>query len=137
MLSPRKIAQRLALSDRNIEELLALRLLFDDPRDIVDLDQDIKDLEFFPERLTTSYRQEWITYICRAIAAQCKSVEDEDERAYAGTIQSKANELQDSDNERYRRLLVFVNRAQGISENDNVVSMPNPLRKRLEDFLML
>ena len=137
MLSPRKIAQRLALSDRNIEELLALRLLFDDPRDIVDLDQDIKDLEFFPERLAASYKQEWIAYIGRAIAAQCKSVDEDDERIYAGTIQSKANELQDRDDERYRRLLAFVSRAQGISENDNVVSMPNPLRKRLEDFLML
>jgi hypothetical protein len=45
-----------------------LRYLLDIPNDIVNLQKDIADLSYFPERLTASYRDEWIKYIKKAIA---------------------------------------------------------------------
>jgi hypothetical protein len=137
MLSPRKIAQDLNLSDRNIEELLALRILFDDPKDIVDLDQDIKDLEFFPERLEASYRHEWVTFISRAIAKMCKSSSEASENKLTDAIQQQMKNVQSNDDQRYEQLMQFVALAQGIGQNGNVVSLPHPMRKKLEQFLML
>ena len=137
MLSPRKIAHDLNLSDRNIEELLALRILFDDPKDIVDLDQDLKDLEFFPERLEASYRHEWVTFISRAIANVCRSSSEASENALTNAIQQQMKNVQNSDDQRYEQLMHFVVLAQGIGDSDNVVSLPHPMRKKLEQFLML
>ena len=43
--------EKLPISRLSDEALLAFRVLFDDPLDIVDLAQDISDLTLYPERL--------------------------------------------------------------------------------------
>lgn len=46
-------------------QLLALRLLLDEKAAGVDINQDIEDLTHYPDRLLTSYRDEWVVY-CKA-----------------------------------------------------------------------
>ena len=72
---PSRYAQfkdKLPISRLSDEALLAFRVLFDDPLDIVDLAQDISDLTLYPERLQESYRKEWEAYVLKALAFEIR-----------------------------------------------------------------
>ena len=49
-------------TDLSLPNLFVLRYLLDQPNDIVNLQKDIEDLPFFPDRLTASYQDEWIIF---------------------------------------------------------------------------
>ena len=75
VLVPSRYAQfkeKLPISRLSDDVLLAFRVLFDDPLDIVDLAQDIADLALYPERLQESYRKEWEAYVLKALAFEIR-----------------------------------------------------------------
>lgn len=55
-------------TDLNLRSLFVFRYLFDEANDIVNLKKDIEDLPFFPERLSASYRDEWIVFCKKTIS---------------------------------------------------------------------
>ena len=62
-----QLKDKLPISRLSDEVLLAFRVLYDDPLDIVDLEQDVSELTLYPERLVESYRKEWEVYVLTAI----------------------------------------------------------------------
>lgn len=55
-------------TDLNLPSLFVYRYLLDKPNDIVNLQKDIQDLPFFPERLNASYQDEWIIFCKKAVS---------------------------------------------------------------------
>lgn len=62
-----QLKDKLPISRLSDEVLLAFRALYDNPLDIVDLEQDVSELTLYPERLVESYRKEWEVYVLTAI----------------------------------------------------------------------
>ncbi len=62
-----QLKDKLPISRLSDEVLLAFRVLYDNPLDIVDLEQDVSELTLYPERLVESYRKEWEVYVLTAI----------------------------------------------------------------------
>jgi glycosyltransferase involved in cell wall biosynthesis len=55
-------------ADLSLSSLFIYRYLLDQPNDIVNLQKDIQDLPFFPERLNASYQDEWIIFCKKAVS---------------------------------------------------------------------
>jgi glycosyltransferase involved in cell wall biosynthesis len=55
-------------AELNLPSLFVYRYLLDKPNDIVNLQKDIQDLPFFPERLNASYQDEWIVFCKKAVS---------------------------------------------------------------------
>jgi len=55
-------------TDLSLPNLFVLRYLLDQPNDIVNLQKDIEDLPFFPERLNASYQDEWIVFCKKTVS---------------------------------------------------------------------
>jgi hypothetical protein len=55
-------------TDLSLPNLFVLRYLLDQPNDIVNLQKDIEDLPFFPDRLTASYQDEWIIFCKKKVS---------------------------------------------------------------------
>ncbi len=110
--------EKLPISRLSDEALLAFRVLFDDPLDIVDLAQDISDLTLYPERLKDSYRKEWEAYVIKALA-----------------FEIKVEAVQQND-ETYQNLLRQVHHAKSITQSSNTIIFPTPLRQQLTAFLL-
>jgi hypothetical protein len=55
-------------SDLSLPNLFILRYLLDQPNDIVNLQKDIEDLPFFPDRLNASYQDEWIIFCKKKVS---------------------------------------------------------------------
>lgn len=55
-------------ADLSLPSLFVCRYWLDTPNDIVNLQKDIQDLPFFPERLNASYQDEWIIFCKKAIS---------------------------------------------------------------------
>ncbi|MDX1633747.1 MAG: hypothetical protein R3280_03865 [Marinobacter sp.] len=63
---------RQAVADElgDVYDLLAIRLMFPPDHPAMDIEQDIRDLYSYPERLESSYRDEWERIACRALFDQ-------------------------------------------------------------------
>ncbi|MFQ3236109.1 MAG: hypothetical protein ACI9C4_001673 [Paraglaciecola sp.] len=55
-------------ADLGLPSLFVIRYWLDQPNDIVNLQKDIEDLRFFPERLNASYQDEWITFCKKTVS---------------------------------------------------------------------
>ena len=86
--------EQLPVSQLSEETLLAFRVLFDDPLDIVDLAQDIADLALFPERLKDSYRKEWEAYVLKSLAMEIKKQDNVSPAEFIEQMMSKVEEIQ-------------------------------------------
>lgn len=135
------IAKKLDLKNVDMTLLFALRMVFDRARDIVNLDNDIKDLLIYPERLEGSYRDEWSTYISRAIAKEVKIKVERDGTTsaedYLSLIEEKVDNLVLSEDARYQHLLSLVKQAQSVSNSKTVSVFPHPLKKQLEKLSLI
>jgi|GEM_PF-2893012 len=69
-------------TDLNMRSLFVFRYLLDQANDIVNLQKDIQDLPFFPERLTASYRDEWIVFCKKTISKLGLKQLSQQERAF-------------------------------------------------------
>jgi hypothetical protein len=66
----------------NMRSLFVFRYLLDQANDVVNLQKDIQDLPFFPERLTASYRDEWIVFCKKTISKLGLKQLNQQERAF-------------------------------------------------------
>ena len=89
--------EKLPISRLSDEALLAFRVLFDDPLDIVDLAQDISDLTLYPERLKDSYRKEWEAYVIKALAFEIRQHNDLSPAEFIELMMKKVEAVQQSD----------------------------------------
>lgn len=127
--------EKLPISRLSDEVLLAFRVLFDDPLDIVDLAQDIADLAIYPERLKESYRKEWEAYVLKALAFEIRQHDDLSTAEFIELMMSKVEALQQND-KTYQNLLRQVHHAKSILQSENTVVFPTPLRQQLTAFLL-
>lgn len=127
--------EKLPISRLSDEVLLAFRVLFDAPLDIVDLAQDIADLAIYPERLKESYRKEWEAYVLKALAFEIRQHDDLSTAEFIELMMSKVETLQQND-ETYQNLLRQVHHAKSILQSENTVVFPTPLRQELTAFLL-
>lgn len=127
--------EKLPISRLSDGVLLAFRVLFDDPLDIVDLAQDIADLAIYPERLKESYRKEWEAYVIKALAFEIRQHDDLSTAEFIELMMSKVEALQQND-ETYQNLLRQVHHAKSILQSENTVVFPTPLRQQLTAFLL-
>ena len=115
--------EKLPISRLSDEALLAFRVLFDDPLDIVDLAQDISDLTLYPERLKDSYRKEWEAYVLKALAFEIKQHTDVSPAEFIELVMNKVEAIQQ-------------NNAKSILQSENTVVFPTPMRQQLTAFLL-
>ncbi len=127
--------EKLPISRLSDEVLLAFRVLFDAPLDIVDLAQDIADLAIYPERLKESYRKEWEAYVLKALAFEIRKHDDLSTAEFIELMMRKVEALQQND-ETYQNLLRQVHHAKSILQSENTVVFPTPLRQELTAFLL-
>ena len=127
--------EQLPVSQLSEETLLAFRVLFDDPLDIVDLAQDIADLALFPERLKDSYRKEWEAYVLKSLAMEIKKQDNVSPAEFIEQMMSKVEEIQQN-NDTYNNLLRQVHLAKSVTQSENTFVFPTPLRQQLTAFLL-
>ena len=127
--------EKLPISRLSDEALLAFRVLFDDPLDIVDLAQDISDLTLYPERLKDSYRKEWEAYVIKALAFEIRQHNDLSPAEFIELMMKRVEAVQQSD-ETYQNLLRQVHHAKSITQSSNTIIFPTPLRQQLTAFLL-
>ncbi len=127
--------EQLPISRLSDETLLAFRVLFDDPLDIVDLAQDIADLALYPERLHESYRKEWEAYVIKALALEIRQRENLSPAEFIELMMTKVEDIQQN-NDTYANLLRQVHHAKTIIQSENTIVFPTPLRQQLTAFLL-
>jgi len=127
--------EQLPVSQLSEETLLAFRVLFDDPLDIVDLAQDIADLALFPERLKDSYREEWEAYVLKSLAMEMKKQDNVAPAEFIEQMMVKVEEIQQN-NDTYNNLLRQVHLAKSVTQSENTFVFPTPLRQQLTAFLL-
>lgn len=120
------MTEKVDLND--IETLFTLRYILDNPSDIVDLSQDIKDLSGFPERLFGSYKSEWQTYIKKEAKKRKLVVESID-------LVEFLHQLPDSLQTDYLSMLELVRKSQIIATSSNVKVIKSPLKTYIEALL--
>jgi hypothetical protein len=127
--------EQLPVSQLSEETLLAFRILFDEPLDIVDLAQDIADLALFPERLKDSYREEWEAYVLKSLAMEMKKQDNVAPAEFIEQMMVKVGEIQQN-NDTYNNLLRQVHLAKSVTQSENTFVFPTPLRQQLTAFLL-
>ena len=114
----------------DLNTLFTLRFLLDVKNDIVNLKQDVLDLQYFPERLDGSYKQEWVTFIKR----QCHKRNIELSQK---TAQVRLNEISDDKIEEYQTLLTLVQQTENINNSENIKVIKTNVKAYIESLLKL
>ena len=131
----KQLKEKLPISRLSDDVLLALRVLYDDPLDIVDLKQDIDDLTLYPERLQDSYRKEWETYVLKALAEDLKRDEALSASEFIENIMQRVEEVEQN-NTAYAAYRPLVAQAKTINDSGNTFVFPSPFRQQLMAFLL-
>lgn len=113
-------------------DLLAMRMLFPPDSVEVKIDQEIKDLYVYPERLDAGYRDEWRAIATRALFRNAfgdhwRSDEENLER-YLGFLRNQAIPRCVHENIELFRMLGEV---LAIGRSDNAIAFPDPKRRAL------
>jgi len=113
-------------------DLLAMRLMFPPHHVEVKIDQEIKDLYVYPERLDTGYRDEWRAIATRALFRNAfddhwRTDEDNLDR-YLTFLRDQAIPRCVHDNIELFRMLGEV---LAIARSDNAIAFPDPKRRAL------
>ncbi|WP_338519277.1 hypothetical protein [Alteromonas gracilis] len=130
-----QLKEKLPVSSLSDEVLLAFRMLYDDPLDIVDLAQDISELALYPERLEESYRKEWETYVLKAMAEELKTRTNIGSAEFIELVMKQVEDIR-TQNDTYQNLLRQVHHAKSINKSENTFVFPSPLRQQLMSFLL-
>ena len=131
----KQLKEKLPISRLSDDVLLALRVLYDDPLDVVDLKQDIDDLTLYPERLQDSYRKEWETYVLKALAEDLKREEALSANEFIENIMERVEEVEKNDTA-YAAYRPLIAQAKSINESGNTLIFPSPFRQQLMAFLL-
>ncbi|KPQ28946.1 MAG: hypothetical protein HLUCCX14_08645 [Marinobacter excellens HL-55] len=116
----------------DIYDLLAMRILFPPDRVEVTIDKEIKDLFLYPERLETSYRDEWTSIATKALfnhgfADHWRSDQDNLDR-YLGFLKEQSiprcihNHV---------GLFQMLGEAIAVQRSENTLAFPDPRRRAL------
>ena len=116
---------------QDIRLLTYLRLVLDKPNDLVDIEQDIRDLFGFPERLLGSYRTEWLHY-CLPQLAKCIPDIFTNEIQFIAWLEQQSPRFESS---KVKELLTIVDQVSDFSEK--LVPFPTPLRNYVYQLLKL
>lgn len=113
-------------------DLLAMRLIFPPDRVEVKIDQEIKDLYVYPERLETGYRDEWRAIAVRALFNHAFS---EHWRSDRDNLDSYLHSLQRHTIPNCIHENIGLFRILGeiltIAYSDNAITFPDPKRQAL------
>lgn len=122
------------LSD--INDLLAMRLVFPPQNIVVPIEKEILDLYIYPERLDTSYRDEWQAIARRALYKHGFSG---DERSDEASLDAFVNALRDQTIPRciedHPGLFQSLAEIQLIQCSNNTVPFPHPKRQSLKRLI--
>lgn len=132
----KSVQRAIPLARVNLDVLFALRLLFDEPNDIVNIEQDINDLAHFPERLAGSYRAEWETYITRAIVKRFRGDNAPNVNDFITQTFNSVKHMMASDT-RYHTLYSAIQTAQSVLSTSNTEVFNSPVRKQVFALLDL
>ena len=125
------------LSSLSLESLLLLRLAFNNEQDIIDIEQDINDLYLFPERLTSSYPDEWRSYILShlgklglnsTILADILSDSQPPSTSQLEILQQQIKQAEP----KFRLLIKIIDDVRASEQSNNVVPLKTPLHRWLE-----
>jgi hypothetical protein len=113
-------------------DLLAMRMLFPPDHVEVKIDQEIKDLYVYPERLDTGYRDEWRAIATRALFRNAFGdhwrPDEENLERYLHFLRDEAIPRCVHDNIELFRMLGEV---LSIARSDNAIAFPDPKRRAL------
>lgn len=113
-------------------DLLAIRLLFPPDRVEVKIEQEIKDLYAYPERLMTGYRDEWRGLATRALF---KNAFADHSRSDQENLQRYLNDLRHHSIPRCMEenieLFGMLAEIIAIARSHNTVAFPDPQRQAL------
>ncbi|MEQ5816270.1 hypothetical protein J3362_12215 [Marinobacter sp. NFXS11] len=113
-------------------DLLAMRMLFPPDHVEVKIDQEIRDLYVYPERLDTGYRDEWRAIATRALFRDAFGdhwrPDEENLDRYLNYLKDEAIPRCVHDNIELFRMLGEV---LSIARSDNAIAFPDPKRRAL------
>ena len=116
---------------QDIGMLTYLRIVLDKPHDLVDIEQDIRDLFGFPERLLGSYQKEWLHYCLPQLADRIPETFSNESQFVAWLAQQPPR----FDSAKVQELLTIVDQVSHFSEK--LVPFPTPLRNHVYQLLKL
>nr|WP_136250883.1 hypothetical protein [Ningiella ruwaisensis] len=116
----------------DIKSLFIFRYLLDRADDIVDLKKDIHDLRHFPERLETSYKHEWRTYVKKEL-----HLLEESDYGQRLEIEQHFHHIVNSPEHPFDEMLTIVEFAQKVNNSDTVTVMTTPLKRYVHELLRL
>ncbi|MCK7550683.1 MULTISPECIES: hypothetical protein [Marinobacter] len=117
-------------------DLLAVRLMFPPDREAVKIDQEIRDLYVYPERLESGYRDEWRALATRALF---RHAFDDHWRSDPDNLNRYLAYLRDQAIPRCIHEHIGLFRTLGevlaIARADNAVAFPDPTRQALMELI--
>lgn len=113
-----------------IDIIFTFRYMLDTPTDIVDLKQDIRDLEVFPERLEGSYLSEWSKYIKRKAHKDNININNQEAKRFIA-------EMSKEQLDEYLTLIAIIERAKQISSSRNIKVIKTPLKTYIESLIKI
>ena len=131
----RQLRQKLPIERLSLDVLFALRLLFDKKKDITDLEQDIADLQHFPERVSDSYRAEWEAYVRREIIVYLRQNKHTAPSDLIDKILSDVDYIKLHDS-RYQDMLLVIEKTQQIMASQNTRMFPTPWRQQITSLML-
>jgi hypothetical protein len=114
----------------DINALFTLRFILDDPKDIVDLQQDILDLQSYPERLYGSYINEWKAYVLKRGRDAQLNIDTLD-------LAHIVKNFEEDESLSYQHLVGIVNQTRAIVQSDKVKVIKSPLQAYIEALIKL
>jgi len=114
----------------DLTTLFTLRFIFDDPSDIVDLRQDVKDLQEFPERLRGSYISEWKSYVRRHMYRQNLKLMSLD-------LYQLMENLEQEKLIEFQLLTSIIEQANLITQSEKVKVIKSPFKAYIESLLKI
>lgn len=114
----------------DIYTIFIYRYLFDKKHDIVNLKADVHDLQHFPERLMTSYQDEWQKYNRKAANERNIDLHKQDTKLLIATLCAQQQE----------ELKIFLNIIENtvaINNSTNIKVIKTELKSYIESLLKL
>ncbi|MBD3585641.1 hypothetical protein HHX48_07845 [Salinimonas sp. HHU 13199] len=130
-----QLKQQLPIERLSLDVLFALRLLFDKKQDISNLEQDIADLQHFPERISDSYRAEWEAYVRREIIGYLRQNSHTAASDLLDKILSDVDYITQNDC-RYRTMLDIIEQTQRIMASQKTRIFPTPWRQQITSLML-
>ncbi|MDT0582520.1 MULTISPECIES: hypothetical protein [Alteromonadaceae] len=122
------------LESADILTLFAFRYILDEPHPVINLEQDLQDLNTWPERLEDSYRAEWTSYIKKRLHTIKAKPEKEQSVFWRKHTELMSNRNND---QRFAEFANQILHIQSLASTDNITVLPTPLKRYLQRLLQL